>query len=427
MMQLPGALKDCPPGSPLEEMDHVADYMRQRFQANAQPMAVPSGTLPHISMHTGVVCEVDRILDMLLQARGNTGALHFHSARTIKLSSCEVMLSGFNAMQQASMACKLAWELAKRPEEVDNAAGARQLTALSKPALLVSETESIIAWYLPEAINAIHQVHVGTSLHSYFSHVPKAKIWESFKLLRQTLLWSIPRRSACCSWQSDCVNFQGDAELQGCINMAPAWFQQGRNVRAIQHTRAPCIHIAAQMHSGTLEVSATLRQELSNIEGQAWLRVTADTHLVLSTALAIMHPELYELGHMAMNELWRQESQKKSSEILEVLRLWPSIYSSLSLMVNKCSPVHVDVNGKPEWFDMLLTVGHYSKLHLTLPTLGLKLLYPPGTLVAFSGRLLPHGALEVPGDHGCIAWYMQGKVHQALNIPSCHYAEMGGL
>ncbi|KAF9219386.1 hypothetical protein BS17DRAFT_679490, partial [Gyrodon lividus] len=77
------------------------------------------------------------------------------------------------------------------------------------------------------------------------------------------------------------------------------------------------------------------------------------------------------------------------------------------------SPFYLDKMGKPQWFDQLLTVGHYNGLDLVLPTLQLRLDYPPGTVVAFSGKLLAHGAGETDRDRACAAGYMQDKVHWA--------------
>ncbi|KIK72619.1 hypothetical protein PAXRUDRAFT_180316 [Paxillus rubicundulus Ve08.2h10] len=114
-------------------------------------------------------------------------------------------------------------------------------------------------------------------------------------------------------------------------------------------------------------------------------------------------------------------------EIREALRVWQSIYSSLSLMVNQCLPYHLDKMGKPQWFNQLLTMGHYSNLVLVLPTLQLRLDYLPGTVVAFSGKILVHGVGETDGDRACIAWYMQDKVHRAMNIGECGYCRVDDL
>ncbi|KIJ10066.1 hypothetical protein PAXINDRAFT_58232, partial [Paxillus involutus ATCC 200175] len=143
-----------------------------------------------------------------------------------------------------------------------------------------------------------------------------------------------------------------------------------------------------------------------------WLATIFKVHAHLSAAMGVMHPQVYTVGRDALIKIWEDASM----EIREVLRVWPSVYSSLSLMVNRCSPYHLDKMGKPQWFDQLLTVGHYSDLDLVLPTLQLRLDYLPGTVVAFSGKVLVHRVGKTNGDRACIAWYMQDRVHRAMNV-----------
>ncbi|KAF9222208.1 hypothetical protein BS17DRAFT_676383, partial [Gyrodon lividus] len=171
----------------------------------------------------------------------------------------------------------------------------------------------------------------------------------------------------------------------GMVNLSPAWFQQGHNV-----------------------ASVLFRPRRNNEEARQWLATIFQAQCHLSAAMGIMHLQMYAIGWAALIKIWKDASE----EIREVLWVWPSIYSSLSLMVNQCSPFHLDKMGKPQWFDQLLTIGHYNGLDLVLPTLQLRLDCPPGTVVAFSGELLIHGARETDGDRACIAWYMQDKVHQ---------------
>ena len=49
-------------------------------------------------------------------------------------------------------------------------------------------------------------------------------------------------------------------------------------------------------------------------------------------------------------------------------------------MVNRCSPYHVDINGKVEWFDQLLTVGQYEGLDMVFPQQQLQLCYEAVTV-----------------------------------------------
>ncbi|KIK80077.1 hypothetical protein PAXRUDRAFT_159626, partial [Paxillus rubicundulus Ve08.2h10] len=153
--------------------------------------------------------------------------------------------------------------------------------------------------------------------------------------------------------------------------------------------------------------ASTLLKPGRNEEAKQWLAAIFKVHSHLSAAMGVMHPQMYAIGRHTLIKIW----EDASAEIREALRVWPSVYSSLSLMVNRCLPYHLDKMGKLQWFNQLLTVGHYSNLDLVLPTLQLRLDYLPGTVVAFSGKILVHGVGETDGDRACIAWYMQDKVH----------------
>ncbi|KAF8548650.1 hypothetical protein OG21DRAFT_1369760, partial [Imleria badia] len=76
--------------------------------------------------------------------------------------------------------------------------------------------------------------------------------------------------------------------------------------------------------------------------------------------------------------------------ILSALRLWLSVYSIVSVMVNQSCPIHLDASGRPQWFDLLVSVGDHEELDMVLPSIGIQIWYDPGTAVAMSGQLLLH-------------------------------------
>ncbi|KIK72602.1 hypothetical protein PAXRUDRAFT_180353, partial [Paxillus rubicundulus Ve08.2h10] len=59
--------------------------------------------------------------------------------------------------------------------------------------------------------------------------------------------------------------------------------------------------------------------------------------------------------------------------------------------------------------------------------LRLRLDYLPGTVIAFSGKILVHRVGEMEGDRACIAWYMQDKVHPEMNVGECGYCRLYDL
>ncbi|KAI5991059.1 hypothetical protein F5J12DRAFT_786395 [Pisolithus orientalis] len=63
-------------------------------------------------------------------------------------------------------------------------------------------------------------------------------------------------------------------------------------------------------------------------------------------------------------------------------------WSQQSYLLAASSP---DPHSWSDWYDMLVMVGDYEDCVLDIPMLGLQFLYNPGTVVAFSSRLLQHG------------------------------------
>ncbi|KAF8442015.1 hypothetical protein L210DRAFT_3397966, partial [Boletus edulis BED1] len=55
----------------------------------------------------------------------------------------------------------------------------------------------------------------------------------------------------------------------------------------------------------------------------------------------------------------------------------PMVFSVRSIIANRASQLHWDLNGRPQWFDFLVTCGAYINLDLVLPCLSLRLQYNP--------------------------------------------------
>ena len=68
--------------------------------------------------------------------------------------------------------------------------------------------------------------------------------------------------------------------------------------------------------------------------------------------------------------------------------------------------------------DMLLTYGPYHGARMELRSLGVRLSYEPGTIVAICGKVVPHAVSDCTGERAGIAYYMRDNVHTCLNIPA---------
>ena len=134
-----------------------------------------------------------------------------------------------------------------------------------------------------------------------------------------------------------------------------------------------------------------------------------------------MHPWLYDAGRRGMELLGQLALLSNDTTMSETLSFWPSVFTNVSLIANRETLLHRDPRSQEHWFDLLVNAGDYNGCVLSLPSLGVELAYNPGTLVAFSGRLLQHGANAVDGNRYCLTYYMRKNIHQWLNIPECDW------
>jgi len=153
------------------------------------------------------------------------------------------------------------------------------------------------------------------------------------------------------------------------------------------------------------------------------LQNTREQASILNGALAIMHPDMYVAGREALVRLGQWADSEGEDEMLEILSLWPSVYSVTSIMANRASPLHVDQFGRPHWMDILVTFGNYTDLDFLIPSIHSRFMYEPGTVIALSGQLLLHGVGMANGDRGIISYYMRDNVHEFVNVPRCNYME----
>ncbi|KIK72097.1 hypothetical protein PAXRUDRAFT_181309 [Paxillus rubicundulus Ve08.2h10] len=67
----------CPPDSPWVLTDLIMEYMRRRFQAELFPTTDPASILPDVNIPVEMVCEADRMSEVLARACRNPGTCCF--------------------------------------------------------------------------------------------------------------------------------------------------------------------------------------------------------------------------------------------------------------------------------------------------------------------------------------------------------------
>ncbi|KIK71914.1 hypothetical protein PAXRUDRAFT_117038, partial [Paxillus rubicundulus Ve08.2h10] len=198
------------------------------------------------------------------------------------------------------------------------------------PAVLIDTAGVVLLWSLPEVLS---------------SHAQDL-MWGALSPINAMLSHSISEPTVNSTWHIAHRNFDG-ADMQGCLNFSPVWFQQGRNAS----TAFP-------------EVSATLKARNPDQDGRDWLEQMMVQSAVLSAAMAIMHPNLYAAGREAVIHLYQDLAVPRSddpafAEMVEMLRLWPSVFTAASVMVNRSTPFHRDHNSRVQWYDLLASIGTY--------------------------------------------------------------------
>lgn len=176
----------------------------------------------------------------------------------------------------------------------------------------------------------------------------------------------------------------------------------------------------------TPEVSALLKQSRSDKGPRQWLEDHWMPIAMLSACMIVMHPDLYASGREAFDRLdtWAREAD---AEMAAVIPLWPSVFSVISVIKNRETPLHRDQSCRVQWLDLLANIGGDPDLHMELETIGQRARYGPGTVMALSGKLIRHGVPESTGDRTCIVQHMRDPVHAFLDVHRADHASVGSL
>jgi len=154
----------------------------------------------------------------------------------------------------------------------------------------------------------------------------------------------------------------------------------------------------------------------------AWLKKQVRGSASIGGILSIVHPELFTAGVNSL-KMMNETSDLicKGHRLAAVLRIWSSPFTAITTISNRDTPFHRDNSASHPWFDILLALGVYENGRIEFPGLGMRFKYDPGTVVAFTGRVLQHGA-SCPGDRACIAYHMKDNVIDKLGIKKPSWA-----
>ncbi|KAG0696450.1 hypothetical protein DFH29DRAFT_879362 [Suillus ampliporus] len=299
----------------------ACEYTEQKFNAEKTG---GDPVIPSPNLDTDLVMACDRLVDRLIKAYKNPIQMPIDIARYSKLISPKD--TGHNEEREEKL-------LQRCPP------GHEGTKLVEIPATILDVSGAIIAWYLPDALTDATQ----------------KEIWAASDLLAPMLEESIKVDG---NWRTNQRWFKPSSEddvlTPGCINVSPAWFQQG--------------------HENQLDpqVSASLKGALS----EKILKAIARPAAIATAALRVMHPEQYWAGLRAFGSLGEKAQSKELPKMSETLQYWASVFNSLSVISNQQTPNHRDHLSIPECFDILTSVGNYSNARMSMPSLQLE----------FSGR-----------------------------------------
>jgi hypothetical protein len=225
------------------------------------------------------------------------------------------------------------------------------------------------------------------------------------------------------SWRYEPANFRGlgtPTEFQpGVVDFSATWFQARRDVSLSEYAMV-YLYIVFDMWMQRLVDEMGPSRSLLKPTAIAWMNIMQDTEGDINDLLQIIAPGLHKAGMDAIAQVKEVNSQ------IENVRMWPSVFSGVSTIVNRKTLAHRDQGGWASCFDILCAAGTYDKAYLDVPDIGAQFCYRPGTVVAICGRVLRH---SVPtwsgGERICIAHFMRANVHSRLQVKHSPWVTLG--
>lgn len=171
-----------------------------------------------------------------------------------------------------------------------------------------------------------------------------------------------------------------------------------------------------------MEVGAELRKPAA----PEWVRATERISAFLGAVLAVAHPATYDIGMKCLKEIGQSKQVAKTENLEELMQIWSSPYTTISLMSNRDTPAHRDVGASYTCMDLVVSVGTYTTGEFKVPGLGMTFWYRPGTVIGLLGRVVRHEAAAI-GGRLCFAQYLRETVLHSLQLPSPDWVKIQDL
>ena len=144
------------------------------------------------------------------------------------------------------------------------------------------------------------------------------------------------------------------------------------------------------------------------------METTSDAEMLMNAIVALITPDLYDIGLAAIEKL---KNDRPLHKWHNNGMLWKSVFSGVEVISNCKTPAHQDPHAAPQAYKLLVSAGTHTEAHLSLPDIQTRLQYLPGTVVGICGRVLRHEVADwTGGKRICIAHFMRDWVHNRLNL-----------
>ena len=151
--------------------------------------------------------------------------------------------------------------------------------------------------------------------------------------------------------------------------------------------------------------SVTLMNNVANV---TMLQDTQEVAALMGGILSIIHPTLFKRGMDVWKTLYADPwSLRNGDRVRDLLDLWATPFTAMSVIANRETPHHCDLNGGLNFFDAVMTFGTYEEGRFELPEIGRRFRYDRGTAIFIKSRSLKHGASAVVGERCCLVLFFR--------------------
>ncbi|KAF5334254.1 hypothetical protein D9611_014586 [Ephemerocybe angulata] len=143
-------------------------------------------------------------------------------------------------------------------------------------------------------------------------------------------------------------------------------------------------------------------------DNEQFIRSLQEYNALVGGMLAVIHPDLYDVALATWKTIHHcPAGSTRPDRVQELLGIWASPFTAISLIVNRETPIHKDRLGGQNYLDAVATFGNYVNGRFEIPALGMRFRYNPGCVIFLNSYNFAHGASRVEGERYCIASFFR--------------------